>query len=211
MMSMPSVNWKTGLAVGLGVIGAQSFIIWRLLRPRQAETEADSKKDSEWLKPPLPQPVVEMLRASRLCHLATSSVGEPHLSLMNFSYFVEDEVVIFCTRRDTKKYHQILEQPNVAILIHDFPNLKQNQDDDSKKTGSITLNGLVEVCEQGSVEEAKYRKIHLAWNSCYAQFIVGDQIAVFIVHVQRARMADINDKVTYWSKDQGNNVMGKSS
>jgi nitroimidazol reductase NimA-like FMN-containing flavoprotein (pyridoxamine 5'-phosphate oxidase superfamily) len=36
--------------------------------------------------PPLPEEVVALLQATRLCHLSTFGSGVPHLSLMNFTY-----------------------------------------------------------------------------------------------------------------------------
>jgi uncharacterized pyridoxamine 5'-phosphate oxidase family protein len=47
--------------------------------------------------------------------------GNPHLSLMNFTYSRPDEVIILSTRRNTKKFFQIVDNPKVAILVHDFP------------------------------------------------------------------------------------------
>ena len=91
---------------------------------------------------------------SRLCFLATQNDGEPHLSLMNFTYYQEEEIIILCTRRNTKKFTQILNNPKVAVLIHDFPHL--NLEDDANavaachgKSWSITLNGFCEVGDNG--------------------------------------------------------------
>lgn len=41
----------------------------------------------------------------------------------------------------------------------------------------------------------------LAGNVAYAQFIVGDDIAIITVHLTRARVCDVNDKVTHFSRD----------
>ena len=109
----------------------------------------DSHKDDEgYVSPPLPQEVVTLLNASRLCHMATQSGDfEPHLSLMNFSYYQTDEVIIMCTSRKTNKFQHILSVPNVAILIHDFPHL--NVDKDISLAGrsfSISLKGCIDNC-----------------------------------------------------------------
>lgn len=47
------------------------------------------------------------------------------------------------------------------------------------------------------------RQIHLRSNPEYAQFIEGDDIAVIKVTVEKARMCDINDRVSYWNTKQG--------
>ena len=54
----------------------------------------------------------------------------------------EDEEIIKSTRNDTMKYQQLLECPNVAILVHDFPNQKKDLDAQGGRTYSITLNGV---------------------------------------------------------------------
>ena len=90
-------------------------------------------------------------RISRLCFLATQSDGEPHLSLMNFTYVREEEVIVLSTRRNTKKFVQIAENPKVAVLIHDFPhtNTQNSSTVDGSgyqgKSWSITLNGTSKV------------------------------------------------------------------
>lgn len=80
--------------------------------------------------------------------MATQSDGEPHLSLMNFTYYREEEILILSTRRNTKKFEQILESPKVAVLIHDFPNIEipvPAVAENHGKSWSITLNGLCKV------------------------------------------------------------------
>ena len=80
-----------------------------------------SPDSADIIKPPLPFHVVRLLEASQLCFLSTSHNNDPHLSLMNFTYYQKDELVIMCTKRDTKKFRQIIKSNTVALLIHDFP------------------------------------------------------------------------------------------
>ena len=56
-------------------------------------------------------------------------------------------------------------------------------------TGSRTLNRML-----------RYRAIHLARNKSYSQFIVGPDIAIITVHLQRARVCDVNDRVAHFAK-----------
>lgn len=112
--------------------------------------------------PPLPQEVVDLLNISKLCFLATVSGNEPHLSLMNFTYYQPDEVLIFTTRRNTKKFQQIQDCSNVAVLAHDFPHLAQ--DASSPNSGysrkwSITLNGIAKCLDDDDPVSIKYRYI----------------------------------------------------
>tara|TARA_A100001035_G_C27703982_1_gene463916 strand:- start:206 stop:805 length:600 start_codon:yes stop_codon:yes gene_type:complete len=194
---MSSLGSNKGLLTFAGIlalgIGLEAY------RRRQGGTDALGGKDDEgYVSPPLPQEVVTLLNASRLCHMATQSEDlEPHLSLMNFSYYQTDEVIIMCTSRKTTKYQQILNVPNVAILIHDFPHL--NVDKDISLAGrsfSITLKGKAAVMDEGGEGEKKYRKIHMERNPDYAQF--SKTGAVIVVRVEKVRLCDVQDNVTTW-------------
>lgn len=170
-------------------------------RSRRAEVGQNPVAyEDDFLLPPLPDAVVSLLQISRLCFLATQSDGEPHLSLMNFTYCQSEELIIFCTRRNTKKYDQMRENCNVAILVHDFPHLATLPAGiQHGRSYSITLNGKAIPLPRDSKEQERFRQIHLENNQDYKQFIVGDDIAVILVKVHRARLCDIKDNVTQWS------------
>ncbi|CAD7971913.1 unnamed protein product [Amoebophrya sp. A120] len=78
-------------------------------------------------KPPFPYELVLLLESTCLCYLSTQLPEEknelkyPHLSLMNFTYYNPEEVIIMTTRRDTQKLENLRLNPSVAILVHDFP------------------------------------------------------------------------------------------
>ena len=54
---------------------------------------------------------------------------------------------------------QIVNNPKVAVLIHDFPHLDETTSTDTGhgKQWSITLNGVVEALEEGSELAENYR------------------------------------------------------
>ena len=165
--------------------------------------------------PPLPRPVAEALERSCLCYLATSGENhEPHLSLMRFTYTAGleeplSEVLIISTQRKTKKFELITRNNQVALLVHDFntsadADATNYQQMDGRTRYSITLNGVVSV-QEGELAE-RYRAIHLAANPSYTQFIVGDDIAIITVDLKRARVCDVNDRVTHFAR--GNSEVG---
>ena len=165
--------------------------------------------------PPLPRPVAEALERSCLCYLATSGENhEPHLSLMRFTYTAGleeplSEVLIISTQRKTKKFELITCNNQVALLVHDFntsadADATNYQQMDGRTRYSITLNGVVSV-QEGELAE-RYRAIHLAANPAYTQFIVGDDIAIITVDLKRARVCDVNDRVTHFAR--GNSEVG---
>lgn len=124
-----------------------------------------TSKEDEFF-PPLPNEVVDLLNISKLCFLATVSGNEPHLSLMNFTYYQPDEVLIFTTRRNTKKFQQIQHCSNVAVLAHDFPHLVHAQNASSSqstysKKWSITLNGTAKCLDDHDPISIKYRYVSI--------------------------------------------------
>ncbi|CAN0135428.1 unnamed protein product [Scytosiphon promiscuus] len=144
------------------------------------------------MTPPLPDDVVRLLQASRLCFLSTFSDDHPHLSLMNFTYYPgkrislsSDEVIILSTRRDTKKYKLLQTGRNVAILVHEFPEI------------TITLNGEATIQEGENAE--RYRDLHAGKNPDSKTFIVGPNIAIITVRVRSARICNVRDEVTVWN------------
>ena len=74
--------------------------------------------EEEYL-PPLPPIIIKTLEKTLFCYLATCEGSEPHLSLMNFT-FKDGEGLIMSTRTNTKKFQSLIQNPSVAILIHDF-------------------------------------------------------------------------------------------
>ena len=191
---------KAGVAIAL-FIAANLLALVVKERNRTGQKRLNDTQDWKdgYVSPPLPSDVVRLLQASRLCHLGTQAEnGEPHLSLMNFTYHQPDEIIIFGTSRSTAKYKHLQDvSATVAILIHDFPHLVTNKGDSlCGKSFSITLKGKAEITEEGSETESKYRKIHLLANPDYEQFSMTG--AIVIVRVEKARLCDIHDKVTNW-------------
>jgi hypothetical protein len=176
--------------------------------------------------PPLPPAVTSVLDAASLAYLATVEDGLPHLSLMNFSHVTTEPelgpVLVMTTRRDTKKFRALEKTPQVAVLIHDFNvgggggGARAGGGGDSEGaaataaagaagtaaagggTLSITVYGDAVIATGPAAE--RLRAAHLARNPRYPQFIVGDHIAVLAIVPSLARMCNVADVVTTWSR-----------
>eukprot|EP00927_Polykrikos_kofoidii_P085784 TRINITY_DN9418_c0_g1_i1.p1 TRINITY_DN9418_c0_g1~~TRINITY_DN9418_c0_g1_i1.p1 ORF type:complete len:259 (-),score=34.76 TRINITY_DN9418_c0_g1_i1:46-822(-) len=169
---------------------------------------ASSQANFSWeeIRPPLPDAVVSLLHSTRLGYLSTAMVetnhqgnSTPHLSLMNFTYVQGDEVIIMTTRKDTQKYLNLLAHPHVALLVHDFPTLREGETSENhNRTYSITLYGTVRV-PANEEQDKRYRQIHLENNPSSQCFIIGENIAVIVICVESARLCNNQDKVTTWS------------
>ena len=165
---------------------------------RKRRGTADVQETS--LRPPFPQPIVDLLQSACLCHMGvTLEDGKTHLCLMNFTYVPEDEIIILTTRRNTTKYQAIEKLDLVTLLIHDFPTDKASRAADTgyTKTHSITLYGNVSILSGDDAEEmrSKHLKRH---GENYSQFIIGENIAVLRVDVSSAKLCNIKDEVTTW-------------
>lgn len=74
-----------------GLVSFGLFVIFYSLKKRSSSKKSSSHyknhDNDEYIFPPLPEEVVSLLKLSKLCFLATANDLEPHLSLMNFTYF----------------------------------------------------------------------------------------------------------------------------
>eukprot|EP00457_Paulinella_chromatophora_P014362 gb/GEZN01014778.1/.p1 GENE.gb/GEZN01014778.1/~~gb/GEZN01014778.1/.p1 ORF type:complete len:215 (-),score=16.41 gb/GEZN01014778.1/:185-829(-) len=209
---------EKGLAIGLGLgLGLGSVIAYTYFQKqnedkkttRRIPTSANLTYSSD-IKPPMPDDVVKLLDSTSLCYLSTSGDDrEPHLSLMNFTYVRGEELIIMSSRRDTRKLANILASPKVAILVHNFPQVRSGQrstDSLSRSsseaescTYSITLYGTTSVAEGEDAEH--YRQLHLQHNPGSSQFILGQNYAIVLVKVSSASICNNQDKVRNWTAD----------
>ena len=192
--------------VGIAVASYAAYQLGKLVQRKRHD--AKNNTSCVELRPPFPDEVVQLLRSSVLCYLSTLADGAPHLSLMNFTYCPADEKIIMSTRRDTTKYRALLKNKRVAVLIHDFPAEERQRaaaasakaaghSGDYARACSVALYGSVQV-ETGAAAE-RYRAMHLERNGAgQRQFIVGDNIGIITVLVDKARICNQADKVRIW-------------
>ena len=145
---------------------------------------------------------------------------------MRFTYVCDPkdgEVVVMSTNVKTKKFDMLAQQSGVALLVHDFVKMPEDDDEDdgdgdgeghaggdeggdkdgSGGTYSMTLNGQCRILKNGTDQAEKYRRAHLEHNPEYPQFIVGPDIVMLCVDVTSARICDIRDQVTKWNVKDG--------
>ncbi|CAK7223702.1 hypothetical protein SCUCBS95973_005269 [Sporothrix curviconia] len=78
----------------------------------------------------LPTEVVQCLENARFLHLATCVDNIPHVSLMNYTYLpsaatapdhpLAAPVIVMTSNPASKKTHNIVANPNVSLLVHDW-------------------------------------------------------------------------------------------
>jgi len=134
-------------------ITIMSFILLKRYPSSPTRRKIRYKSTNERVeKPPFPPELTKILKSSTLSYMSTTDGSSPHLSLMNFTYDDIRQQIIMTTRTDTLKAALLKQNPNVALLIHDFPTLRDNSAESSSyaKTFSITLYGSGERAKRAS-------------------------------------------------------------
>lgn len=186
----------------------------------------------------LPEHLISLLKTSKYVHLATCSKDcMPNVSLMNYTYvpphkaFKEENskkhFVIFATSRKTQKYKNIVTNPNVSLLIHDWVtakklSLRKNSSSESSlaKTPeehpsrllnllqelnqaelsqmSATLCGIATVIEPTSEESKHYQQQLLANNPDASCYITGADIVIIKVEILNAKISDSENRTSFY-------------
>ncbi|KAI0204170.1 pyridoxamine 5'-phosphate oxidase [Astrocystis sublimbata] len=143
----------------------------------------------------LPQEVVQCLENARFLHLATCVDNQPHVSLMNYTYLPSSPyspvpVIVMTTNPSSKKTNNLLINPNVSLLVHDWVSHRPptqgrrasggspgpehrsslasmliNLNTSAISSISATINGTAKLITPGSEEERYYRDQHLENNT----------------------------------------------
>lgn len=159
----------------------------------------------------LPDEVITCLESARFLHLATCTDNRPHVSLMNYTYLPPNSrplpssttsqatsqlpsgpAIIMTSNPSSKKTLNLLENPNVSLLVHDWVSSRPHNVSsttsgrDQSPTGvrasslanmlmqmnsaavssiSATINGHATVLEPGTSEEKWCREQHLLNNT----------------------------------------------
>lgn len=171
----------------------------------------------------LPDSVIKLLKSTRFLHLATSLNDVPHVSLMNYTYYNkgEESFIIFTTPKDTTKYRNILANPNVSLLVHDWISAKSTESEQPQTNSgrrnslfellanmnkaeissvSVMLTGKAEiVAPEDHERHAFYKSLHLN-NSLIDEvqsknYIADEKNALFVVKVSACQVTDTNDNI----------------
>mmetsp|Transcript_5980 Transcript_5980/g.11553 ORF Transcript_5980/g.11553 Transcript_5980/m.11553 type:complete len:287 (-) Transcript_5980:137-997(-) len=206
-------SWKAAVA-GFLAGGAVTATVFVVMRQRERKDDRDKARTQGFLRdeadrsdlseyiPPLPDSVKALLMEARLADLSCNDGdAPPHTSLMNFSFIGdEQDIIVITTRRDTRKFELMQQSPCVSLLLHDFPitatQRKHQGTLNFQRTLSVSIQG--KACLQTGAQAERYRKLHLARNAEYANFISGEDKAVITIKILKARMCNDDDRVTCW-------------
>ena len=122
--------------------------------------------------------------------MATSYQDLPHVSLMNFTYLKEENLVILSSREDTTKVRYMKKNREIALLLCHL-------EGSGYPPVSCTLYGTATVLH--SDKELFYREIHYRKHKDMSKFITGDNVSIITVHLKHATLSDLEDRVYDWT------------
>jgi nitroimidazol reductase NimA-like FMN-containing flavoprotein (pyridoxamine 5'-phosphate oxidase superfamily) len=89
----------------------------------------------------------DFFRTQKLTALATQEPGHPYLSLMAFAMTDDLNSLIIATKRETRKYSNMVKEPGVAFLIDN----RSNESDQFQNTLAVT--GIGKALEVEEIEK----------------------------------------------------------
>ncbi|SMP70696.1 pyridoxamine 5'-phosphate oxidase family protein [Anoxynatronum buryatiense] len=145
----------------------------------------------------IPEKLLDLLEKEKLCFLSTSHQDQPHVSLMNFTYLPENDLIILTSRANTTKMSYINHNPCVALLFTSLSETKH-------PPVSCTVYGKAHVTNPN--QDDFYRQAHLQRHPGMESFIIGEHIAVVTVQIQHGTIANIQDQVSNWSAEDATSL-----
>jgi len=122
-------------------------------------------------------------------YLATCVNNQPYISLMKITPLLERSELIISTRKNTRKYQNLQQNPAVACLFHyRAPELEQDQ----------SLLVLGEAREIAGDQIEFYRNIHTRKHPGRQPFLFGPDVAILTIGIVSLILADAQDQVLSW-------------
>ena len=128
----------------------------------------------------------ELIKAGRTCVLATVSGKEPHCSLMSYATDEDCREIYMATRRDTKKYRNLIANPSVSLLIDSRATNAKNP---TSPTRALTVTGIIER----GVEEQRKKAIRETLRKHHPdliEFFDDPFLEIIVVQVRALQLLD---------------------
>jgi hypothetical protein len=126
----------------------------------------------------LRQTLKDVFATQRFCVLATQGQGQPYGSLVAFAETDDLKQLVFATRRESRKFVNLISDPRVALVIDS----RSNSDSDFRNAVAITALGPAHVAAGG--ERERLAGVYLAKHPSLAEFIGSPEMAICSVQVE---------------------------
>jgi heme iron utilization protein len=121
--------------------------------------------------------LTQLGRGQLFAVVATQGGDKPYASLVAFAITDDLKLVVFATKRGTKKYANMMANPEVALLLDDRSN------DPRDLTTGIAVTATGKVSEAPTDERDRLLKLFTTKHPSLAGFVAAEDTALMKVHV----------------------------
>ncbi len=139
--------------------------------------------------------IEDIFKISRFAVLATEGDGQPHASLIAITPIEGYRKLIFATYRNTRKYHNLARNGNVAVLVESI---------DIKRSGlqeSFVLTAFGHVEKMVIEEENIVFNAHLERHPELLSFMQSEDCSLVLIKVDTYQVVRGIDDVEWWTID----------
>ena len=137
----------------------------------------------------LKESISALFSSQKLAVLATNMKGVPYTSLVAFVASTDLKEIFFATLKGTTKFENLLNNPNVSILI----DTRKNNPSDFQDAVAISAEGIAEVINN---YRKKYIALYLEKHPSLSEFIASPNCAIIRVKITKyqyvSRFQNIN-------------------
>ena len=119
-----------------------------------------------------------LMQTQGLAVLATHQGGQPYVNLMGFAATGDLKHLILTTPRATRKYANLIVNPQVALMIDN----RSNSETDFHEAIAVTVIGRAR--EVNADERDGFLRLYLAKHDTLREFSVSPTTALFVVEVE---------------------------
>jgi|YelNatPaOPRAMG01_1025707.scaffolds.fasta_scaffold226604_1 general stress protein 26 len=120
-----------------------------------------------------------LLQTQKLAALATQEQDAPYLSLMAYTATDDLKHLVIATKRGTRKYHNMIKNPVVALLIDNRSHGKEDFQN------ALAVSGIGTVREIEDQEKAAWRSLFLNRHPALHDFVHSPECALLRVDLKR--------------------------
>jgi nitroimidazol reductase NimA-like FMN-containing flavoprotein (pyridoxamine 5'-phosphate oxidase superfamily) len=125
--------------------------------------------------------IQQLVKQQRFAVIATETNRQPYTNLVAFAATSDLRVLVFATRRDTKKYLNLNENNRIAVLIDN----RENTPADLSDARTVTALG---VAHESKEKKEIYRTLLLQKHPTLSDFLNDPTCALIEIRVQTYQM-----------------------
>jgi heme iron utilization protein len=137
----------------------------------------------------IPNILLELCRSQPLAVLATAAGSAPYVNLLAVAFTLDLHHLFFATARSTRKWHNLVSNPQVSLLIDN----RSNQVADFSKAAAATILGKAK--ELNGVDREAGQNLYLAKHPHLTDFLTAPDCALFQVTIERIYLVTNFQKV----------------